>query len=261
MRYECITSMNQKIYNQIGSYMIDTWLKCWPSDSKLIVYAEDIEIKQKDPRLQILNFSEYCQTDLDNFSTLTDDPRPLRFARKGFSWLHAMENTKSEKLVWLDADLLFYKNINYTLLDDLLPAKKLIAFFDCYYQKNPDYTIEEYLDWKNRGKMSAESGFVIIDTSHKRYQHYVEEYRRLYLAEETHSTLARRYDGEICVAAARTFLQFVEDLSSLRTTNKTQTPLNRSKLTKFFTHHKGKVKDGFTSSIIEEIIKDRESDD
>ena len=46
--------------------------------------------------------------------------------------------------------------------------------------------------------------------------------------------------------AARDFLKDVEDLSQLRLTNKTQTPLNKSKLSEYFNHQKGKVKKGYT---------------
>ena len=254
MKYKCITSMNQGIYDNLGSYMIDTWLKFWPNSSKLTIYAENVKINQQDPRLEILDWYEYCLEDQNKFAKITNDVRPLRFSKKGFSWLHAMENADSEKLVWLDSDLLFYKSINYKLLDDLLPKYKLIALFDCYYQSNPNYITDEYVDWKNRGKMAAESGFVIIDTLHNNYQEYIKEYRNLYLAETTHPTLARRYDGEICVCAAMNFLELVEDLSLLRTTNKTQTPLNRCRLSEFFQHHKGKVKDSFNSDRIKEIL-------
>jgi len=238
----------------LGSFMIDTWLEFWPADAQLIIYAENVEIKQKDPRIVILDWHEHCLADQEEFAKILHDARTLRFSKKGFSWLHAMENNHSHKLVWLDSDLLFYKNIDYKLLDSLLPSHKLIALFDCFYQTNPNYTPEEYLDWRNRGKMAAESGFVIMDTSHEKYPEYVKQYRQLYLNQETHQSLARRYDGEVCVCAAIDFLDLVEDLSSLRTSNKTQTPLNRSKLSEYFQHHKGKVKDGFTEKRIKEIL-------
>ena len=255
IKYRCITSMNQGIYDNLGSYMIDTWLKNWPSDSELVVYAENVGIKQKDNRLKILDWFEFCQEDQNKFSKITNDPRPLRFSKKGFSWLHAIENPDSERIVWIDSDITFYKKINYDLLDGLLPSNKLIALFDCYYQLNPNYTPEQYLDVNNRGKMAAESGFVIIDTIHPKYKDYVKEYRNLYLSKETDPALVRRYDGEVCLVAARNFLDQVEDLSLLRTSNKTQTPLNRSKLSVYFQHHKGGVKDGFNHKKIKEIIK------
>lgn len=255
IKYRCITSMNQRIYDNLGSYMIDTWLKQWPQDCELVVYGENVDVKQRDDRLHILDWFEFCDKDQEQFAKITNDPRPLRFSKKGFSWLHAIENANSEKIVWIDSDITFYKKITYELLDGLLTNKKLIALFDCYYQKNPNYTQEQYLDLNNRGKMAAESGFVIIDTMHPKYKEYVKEYRNLYLSKETNPALARRYDGEVCLVAARNFLDQVEDLSLLRTTNKTQTPLNRSKLSVYFQHHKGGVKDGFNHKKIEEIIK------
>ena len=56
------------------------------------------------------------------------------------------------------------------------------------------------------------------------------------------------YDGEVAVAAAKEFLIDVQDLSQLRLTNKTQTPLNKSHLSEYFNHQKGKVKKGYTVS-------------
>ncbi len=256
MIYSCVTSQTPNIYNHLGSHMIDTWLRCWPAESQLTIYAENVNIKQQDPRIRVLDWHEHCSEDYHNFRTnITRDKRTSRFAKKGFSFLHFLENETADNLVWLDSDLLFYKQIPESLLESLLPNNKLIALFDCYYQENPEYTTEQYNDCQSRGRMAAESGFVIINKNNSCYDEYVKNYRTLYTSAEPHPALWKRYDGEICLVAACEFLDQVEDLSKHRNTNKTQTPLNRSWLGEYVSHHKGRSKDGYSKDHIQNILE------
>lgn len=256
MIYSCVTSQSAAIYNHLGSHMIDTWLKFWPEESQLTIYAENVNIKQKDSRIRVLDWEEYCGKDYKNFRTnVTRDKRTSRFAKKGFSFLHFMEHESAENLVWLDSDLLFYKKLTIDILQGLLPDNKLIALFDCYYQENPQYTFEQYVNCKGRGRMAAESGFVIVNKSNAHYTQYVDNYRKLYLDPTPHPALWKRYDGEICLVAACEFLDQIEDLSKHRNTNKTQTPLNKSWLSEYVSHHKGRSKDGYSAEHILEILK------
>ena len=246
MKYTCVTSMHKGHFDYIGGVMLESWKKYWPSDAEMIVYAEGFEYQDPDPRVKFINWENYCKILHDEFCNKTTDTSTMRFAKKGFSFLHAMETMSNEKIIWVDADILFFKNVTSSLLDPLLPSNKLIALFDTFYQANPTYTLEQYVDYKSRNSMAAESGFLIIDTTHKNYKKYVENYRNLFTSDAKDPCLSLWYDGEVAVAAAREFLVDVEDLSKLRTTNKTQTPLNKSHLAEYFNHQKGKVKKGYT---------------
>lgn len=246
MKYTCITSMTLGHFERIGGVMIDSWKKYWPKDAKMIVYAEGFDHTSTDDRVSFIKWEDFCVTDHAEFCKKTNDSSTQRFAKKGFAFLHAMENPDRERIIWVDADILFYKNISEQLIDSLMPSNKVVSLFDCYYQANNNYTLEEYIDKDNRPQMAAESGFLIVNTKHKNYISYVKNYRKLFTDSTKDPGLVSWYDGEVAVLAARDFLIDVEDLSNLRLTNKTQTPLNKSKLSEYFNHQKGKVKKGYT---------------
>ena len=246
MKYTCVTSMTPGLFERIGGVMLDSWKKYWPNDAKLIVYAEGFEHASTDSRVTFIRWEDYCIEEHTAFCEKTNDNSTRRFAKKGFAFLHAMENLVGERIIWIDADILFYKEITEKLIDSIMPLNKVVALFDCYYQANNNYTIEEYIDKNNRPQMAAESGFLIVNTIHENYNLYVKNYRKLFTDKNKDPGLVSWYDGEVAVLAARDFLKDVEDLSQMRLTNKTQTPLNKSKLSEYFNHQKGKVKKGYT---------------
>lgn len=248
MNYVCVSSMHKGHFDYIGGVMIDSWKKYWPAAAEMIVYAEGFDYKDADPRVKFINWEEHCKSLHDEFSRKTDDNSTLRFAKKGFAFLHAMETINNKKIIWIDADILFFKKITESLIDPLLPSNKLVALFDTYYQINPNYTLEQYIDYTTRNSFAAESGFLIINPFHNNYKKYVDNYRNLFTSPVKDSCLYSWYDGEVAVAAAKEFLIDVQDLSQLRLTNKTQTPLNKSHLSEYFNHQKGKVKKGYTVS-------------
>ena len=241
MKITCVTSMNKPYYENIGQLMLESWNKRWFEDSNLVVYEENFST----PNLKNVIKKDWnlcCEEDWTNFCKKTELFPVKKFAKKGFAFLHAMKNIDCDLLIWLDADLLFYKNIDKSKIQKLLPEHKLIAFFDQYYKQNPNYTEKEYLD-PSRPITAAESGFVIVNKTHHNFPKYVENYQNLYSRSEQPNNLGNWYDNNVLTGAAFEFASEVEDLSKLRTTNKTQTPLNRSWLAEYFNHQKGDIKD------------------
>lgn len=267
MKSTCVTAMNKDIWDSIGKYMIDTWIKYWPQDSMLKIYAEDFFPSNiNDSRIQIIDWTSTCKNDWEIFNINSKDGRSKRFAKKGFSFSHAMFNNETDYLIWLDADILSYKKFNHDDVLSVLPEGKLIGFFDTFYQVISKYTQEQYTDIEFRStarnghnSFAAESGFVVINTKHKLFDAYKNNYRFLFLEKEKSKYLDRWYDGEVCVVAAIEFLDQVQDLSKLRTTDKSQTPLNRSWLVEYFMHMKAKSKNNKSNKEIEKIIKEKEN--
>ena len=268
MKYTCVTSMNEQIYQNIGKYMIESWIQHWSSDCKLKVYAENFVLPVKHKNIEIISWEDTCLENWKIFDKNSNDGRSKRFAKKGFSFSHAMNNNDTDYIIWLDSDILSHKKVTDYELSKILPENKLIGFFDTFYQLVKDYTLDQYLDIHLRktvrpdggSAFAAESGFVIINTNHKFYNQYKDNYRKLFLSSIKHECLDRWYDGEVCVVAAKDFLNEVEDLSKLRITNKTQTPLNRCWLSEYFTHQKGRVKDTMDDKGFELLLKNKEKE-
>lgn len=237
----CITSMNKSYYDHIGKLMIESWSKFWPEDCELVVYQEGFEIENF-KNVRGISWEEYCFKQWEKFDNNGVNLRTSRFAKKGFSMIAGMKHIECDLLIWVDADVITKTVFPKDKIESILPKEKLIALFDTYYQKNPNYTEEEYLS-KNRVTSAAESGFVVINKNHKNFNKYLSQYEKLYTAETKPEIVGNAwYDGNVCTAAATDFREDIEDLSKLRTTNKSQTPLNRSWLSLFIYHAKAKQK-------------------
>ena len=245
MKYQFVTSMHKPYYDHIGQVMIESWLTHWNrADMELVVYGEDFNPGLVDSRLVWKDWGEHCRDNHKNFLELLAAGKTKggarTFAKKGFAFLDAMKNTKADRLIWIDADLLFYKEIDYNKFDKLLSDDKLIALFDQLFSTHPNHTQEDYVNLNTRKSFGAESGFIVVNPAHPNYNQYVKNYETLY--SERDPAITHWYDSEVVVLAARPFLKQVFDLSSLRTTNKTQTPLNRCWLSEYFSHQKAKSK-------------------
>ena len=53
MKYSVVTTFNQAGYKQYGQRMIQTFLKNWPQEVLLIVYAEDCDVGETAPNLEV----------------------------------------------------------------------------------------------------------------------------------------------------------------------------------------------------------------
>ena len=219
--------MNQEYFDIVGKNMIDSFLQYTPDDFELHVYAEnitsDIPLNYK---LKYYDWNITCYKDWLEFSKKTDDSKSIKFAKKGFAFLHALENINTEKLVWLDADILFLQETNKNIIDSTLPKDYMIGLFDHSYLNNKGF--------------SAESGYVIIDTKHKSYKDFVNTYKKYYTVNSKPREIERWYDGQVCMLAASKFDKLVYNLSKLRYNDVTHTPLNDSPLNKYMIHYKGK---------------------
>lgn len=235
-----MTSMNKEYYDHIGSLMLETWAKYWPKEYTLHLYMEgQFEIPNYE-NVVIESWEDNCQELHTQFVPKASGPAG-KFAKKGFSFLAGMKHIDCDILIWLDADALTYKEFPKDKIESILPNKKLVAFFDTLFQIEPDYTPERYLD-KTRPLTACESGFVVMDKRHKSFKLMTENYEKEYTREKRLEYLGDWYDTNVLTASVVDLREYVEDLSKLRTTNKTQTPLNRCWIGEYVHHAKGKAK-------------------
>ena len=235
-----MTSMNKEYYDHIGSLMLETWEKYWPKEYTLHLYMEGKFEIPKYENVVVESWEENCQELHSQFVPKASGPAG-KFAKKGFSFLAGMKYIDCDILIWLDADALTYKEFPKEKIESILPGNKLIAFFDTLFQTEPDYTRERYLDL-SRPLSACESGFVIMNKNHEDFKQMTANYETEYTREKRLEYLGDWYDTNVLTASVVNFREHVEDLSQLRTTNKTQTPLNRCWIGEYVHHAKGKAK-------------------
>jgi hypothetical protein len=153
MKYTVISTFNQDGYNQYGSRMIDTFLKTWPQDVELWVYAENCQVQQHAPNLRVFDLHQVSPELVAFKNKWRDVPKAnghpfpgagrkafkwqaVRFSHKVYSIFHAARNCNADWLIWMDADMVCHSHVSKDKLANLFPADKEI----CYAGRSNKFT-------------------------------------------------------------------------------------------------------------------------
>lgn len=143
MKYCVVTTFNATGYEKYGRRMIQTFLRTWPKDVQLVVYAEKCTVREHAPNLLIHDL-ELASPELVVFkNTWSNVPKAngdvsadpararrkdagkgfkwdaVRFAHKVYSIFHCAKNTPCDWLLWMDADTICHSSITLSDLDRL----------------------------------------------------------------------------------------------------------------------------------------------
>lgn len=152
MKYTVVTTFNQAGYEKYGQRMIQTFLKNWPAEVKLLVYAERCSVAEHASNLTVVDL-ESASPELVKFKTTWKNvPRangdvsldPVRSQRKdagkGFKWdavrfchkvyaiFHAAHNCTSDWLLWMDGDMVCHSPVAVADLDRLCPVSRDLCY-------------------------------------------------------------------------------------------------------------------------------------
>lgn len=185
MNIEIITSFNQHYYDLIGKDSVEAWLKYWPEDLTLTCYVEEFSLPNH-PRLKQISFDEF-KPEYYEFQS-TADKQVKKFAKKAWSFIHAMENSTADRIVWLDADVLTTDTLPKQLLLDVLPDDVLSTHMGVTYLTAKDGTPGRWF--------VPETGFFAVNTKHKSFDEFRKEYKRHYV-ERDQKNLRRFYDNDV----------------------------------------------------------------
>ena len=150
-KFSVVTTFNAAGYKKYGKRMIETFLKTWPAEVELLVYAEDCIVIEAAPNLHVLDL--HCDSpELVAFKTkwrsipkangdVSSDPvrRNRKDASKEFKWnairfahkvyaIFAAANVATDWLLWMDADTVCHSSITIAQLNKLCPATADICF-------------------------------------------------------------------------------------------------------------------------------------
>ena len=249
MKFACMTSMHQAYFDHIGNHMIESYKTYWPKDIPLYLYAENMDYNDPSGHVITVDWNETCRKNWKTFAIKSDDSRAHRFGKKAYASMHGWRNVDADFIIWLDADMLFQKQITEEVLQKTLSESQLVGLFDNDYQRI--HRGEEPV----RTKWSAESGYVIVNKKHKNFKQFVDRYQEIYDLPKKPEEITNWWDNETLMLSAKDFISEVHDLSQYRTTNKTQTPLNKCFLADYMSHFKGKSKKRREQTVFTEYTK------
>lgn len=155
--FKVVTSQHKPYYDMIGKDCIESFLKFWPKEVSIELWAENFVPDITDPRLIVKDFNK-VNPRLENFVKLmfskTDNHKVLSkktFWLKGHVVLTALEEFDSDVFIWLDSDVVTHAPVTLEYLDKLIPE-------DCL-------SVDIPAGGKGRNK-EAETGFFGLNCKH-----------------------------------------------------------------------------------------------
>ena len=227
MNIEIITSFNQRYYDLIGKDCVDTWLKYWPKELTLTCYVEEFRLPDH-PRLKQISFDVF-EPEYYEFQS-TSNKQVQKFAKKAWSFIHAMENSTADRIVWLDADVLSVEHLPLELLQNILPSNVLSTHLGVTYTTAKDGSPGRWF--------VPETGFFAVNTHHSQFKEFAREYKRHYV-ERDNSMLRRFYDNDVYGYVFEKLKAPGNDLCK-DFTKGYKTPLRHTVLGPYIEHYKAK---------------------
>jgi len=227
---EIITSMNQRYYDLIGKDCVESFLKHWPQSLKLTVYVEEMALADND-RIKQISFTELEE----DYVAFQEDPNcnqsEKKFAKKAYSIMHAMNNSKSDWIVWLDADVVSIADIPEGLWKALLDPQHLSLYMGVTYTSDKS---------GNQGLwLVPETGVFAVNTRHPGFEKLRDEYCRRY-RERDRSGLRRFYDNDVLGVAVQAVPEATHRDICAGFLKPYKTPLPHTVLGEYLIHYKAK---------------------
>lgn len=228
MKINVITSFHKPYYDLIGKDSVESFLKFWPSQISLTCYVEDFWI-EKNNRINQIPFEE-LGGDYFDFQSRTYSGNVHKFAKKAFSFIHAMENSKADRIVWLDADVITLKAIPFEFLLKCLPNNVLSTQMGVTYRTTPN---------GNHGEWYVpETGFFAVNTNHPLFEKFKNRYKNTYI-DGKFEGLRRWYDNDVYGYALKSIKAESLDLCN-DFKKEYKTPMKHTILNEYLMHYKAK---------------------
>jgi hypothetical protein len=201
MKISVVTTFHRAGYEQYGQRMIESFLKNWPGNVDLHVYAEDVEVLESAPNLVVHDLLAES-TELVAFKNrwkeipkangdVTDDPirnkrkdagkgfkwDAVRFSHKVYSIFHCSKICDSDILIWMDADMVCHSLLSWEKLEsmcskaDLCFLGRIGKYTECglYSMNLHSNGIQQFLEKFQYYYDNAEQGIFTLEEWHDSY--------------------------------------------------------------------------------------------
>lgn len=226
MNIDTITSFNEDYWHMIGHDAVQSWHTHWPKPLELICYVEGFEMPPQ-PRCQVRDWSVLGPRYLE-FQASDQRPRVKTFAKKAYCVMHQWRESRADRMIWLDADVVTHAAIPLRFLESLCDDRTLITYMGVNH-------------WhEGRRYHSAESGVFVVNLRHPQFSEFADRYEQRY-NQHLCQDLRRFYDGEVLGAVCQEFAArtTVRDLCS-GLGKDYKTPIKHTVLGQYLHHHKSK---------------------
>jgi hypothetical protein len=123
--------------------LIETWLRFWPKDYKLIIYTEGYDLIEKDDRLTEIDINDACPDlvifkeksreiikDSTDKKLINRISKTIKWCHKVYAMQHALSNCQANNLIFLDGDTYTKKTVNSNLADQLVSNHLFAVHFE-----------------------------------------------------------------------------------------------------------------------------------
>ena len=187
-----VTTFPPNRWTAYAKRMLESHIKYWPDDVELHAYYEGTLPALENKKIRFINIEE-ANPDLKNFKQRhKDDPvangeinevpggvrrnpdaggndkgkgsylwDAVRFSHKTFAVDHAIKHSKTDYVLWLDADTYTFRSISKDFVTGLLPEDKLVNFL-------------------GRGDKYPECGWVCYNTQHPKIKDFMQYWTDMY---------------------------------------------------------------------------------
>lgn len=231
MKIEIITSFNQRYYDLIGKECVNTWLQYWPDSLDLTCYVEEFQLENT-KRIKQIDFDQ-LPLEYFKFQQSSEKDRVKLFAKKAYSIIHSMTNSQADRIIWIDADNIFFKKIPLNFLETICSNDTLATFMGVWHNENRE-------DKTSKKFFSAETGFFVLNPQHLGFKEFSNRYREYYDC-QIKDGLRRFYDGEVFGAVVKELEQKYQFNDLCGSFNKNyKSPMKHTVLGEYMHHYKSK---------------------
>jgi len=132
-----LTTFSKDGYELYGHRMISSWIRYWPQEYNLLVYTEDFDLDEKDPRIEEVNLFEVAPALIkfkERSLQLTNQKKSkidktIKWSHKVYAMQHAL-TYDSDYLMFLDGDTYTKDRIDKKLAGNLVGDQLFAVHFE-----------------------------------------------------------------------------------------------------------------------------------
>jgi len=217
-----ISTCHKAGFDVYGQQWLDG-IKHWPK-AEFILYTEGFDLD--DPRVEVRKIEDVeravaFKKRYEHYKALAWRWDIVRFSNKVFAAYDALYHHRG-LAVWLDADAITFADIPENYIDDLLPIGKYLACF-------------KRVGWQ------TETGFWVMDCSHKAHKGFMDTWMK-WVESGSFKNLSQWCDASTLDATIRGFEKtgMIETVSLSGEFEKEEHPMSKVPLAAYIDHLKGK---------------------